>query len=49
MQNNENYKNFFIKIQREKTYKFTRVTDEHCGRNDIKELHVWKYKIGLNN
>ena len=23
--------------------------DEHCGKNDIKELLVEKYKIGLNN
>ena len=23
--------------------------DKHCGKNDTKELQVWRYKIGLNN
>ena len=42
-------KKFSIKIQREQTKKFSRVTDEHCGKKDIKELQVGKYKVGLNN
>ena len=34
-------KKFFpIKIQREKTKKLAHVTDEHCGKNDMKELQV---------
>ena len=24
------------------------MTDKHCGKNDINELHVLNYKIGLN-
>ena len=40
---------FSIKVQRGKTWKFSRVTDEHCGKNDINELYIWNYKIGLNN
>ena len=26
-----------------------RVRDKNCGKNNIKELHVWNYKIGLNS
>ena len=29
---------FSILIQREKHKKFARVTDEHCGKNDVKDL-----------
>ena len=29
---------FSIKIQRDKHKKFARVTDEHCGKNDVKDL-----------
>ena len=31
-------KNFSIRMQREKHKKFARVTDEHCGKSDVKDL-----------
>ena len=30
--------NFSIKIQRKKYKKFARITDEHCGKSDVKDL-----------
>ena len=43
------YKKFFrVKILRGKAYKIARVTDKHCGKNDMHELNMWNYKIGLN-
>ena len=40
---------YFYKKYKGKNFKIARMTDKHCGKNDIKELHVWNYKIGLNN
>ena len=41
---------FFYKKCKGRTLKITHVTDNrHYGRNNMKELHVWNYKIGLNN
>ena len=31
-------KNFSIKIQIENHKKFARITDEHCGKSDVKDL-----------
>ena len=27
--------------------KIAYVTDKHCGKNDVNELYMWTYEIGL--
>ena len=36
-------------MKRKKLQKITPMTNRHYGKNDMKELHVCNYEIGLNN
>ena len=42
-------KNFYKNTKGKNIKRLARVTDEHCGKNDIKELQVKNFKIRLNN